>query len=84
MFTAKQPRLTAHERGLPLVPVVIALVNTYAGLSLAVAGFVLDNTAMIVAVMILVGSGSMLIRWPRSMRARKVNSASHFIDRGGP
>jgi NAD/NADP transhydrogenase beta subunit len=83
MFTAEQPRFTAHERGLPLVPVVIALLNTYAGLSLAVAGFVLD-TAMIVAGMILVGSGSMLIRWPRSMRARKVNSASHFIDRGGP
>jgi hypothetical protein len=38
MFNVEQPGSEAEERGGSLAPVVIALVNTYAGLSSAVAG----------------------------------------------
>ncbi len=39
-----------------MVPVVISLLNTYAGLSTAVAGFVLDKTVLVIGGLILVGS----------------------------
>jgi NAD(P) transhydrogenase subunit beta len=45
----------------PWVPVVLSLINTYVGLSVAVAGFVLDNTVMVVAGVILVGSAWVLV-----------------------
>jgi hypothetical protein len=57
-FTAEQRGLATEEPSVSLVPVVTSLLNTYAGLSAAVAGFVLDNTAIIVVGMMLVGSGS--------------------------
>jgi NAD(P) transhydrogenase subunit beta len=50
--------LATEERSVSLVPVVTSLLNAYAGLSAAVAGFLLDNTAIIVVGMMLVGSGS--------------------------
>ena len=49
------------EPNVPWVPVVLSLINTYVGLSLAVAGFVLDNTVMVVAGVILVGSAWVLV-----------------------
>jgi hypothetical protein len=83
MFNVEQRGLATDERSVSLVPVVITLLNTYAGLSAAVAGFVLDSTVMVVAGMLLVGSASVLIRWPWSMRTRKASSANHWIHRGG-
>ncbi len=49
------------EPNVPWVPVVLSLINTYVGLSVAVAGFVLDNTVMVVAGVILVGSARVLV-----------------------
>jgi hypothetical protein len=83
MFTAERRGLATDERSVSLVPVVISLLNTYAGLSAAVAGFVFDSTMMVVVGTILVGSASVLIRWPWSIRTRKAISASHWIHRRG-
>ena len=49
------------QPNVPWVPVVLSLINTYVGLSVAVAGFVLDNTVMVVAGVILVGSAWVLV-----------------------
>ena len=49
------------EPNVPWMPVVLSLINTYVGLSVAVAGFVLDNTVMVVAGVILVGSAWVLV-----------------------
>ena len=93
MFNVEQRGLARGERGMSLAPVVIWLLTTYAGLSTAVAGFVLDNTALVVAGVILVGSGSVLANLVTkarnrsnrrgSMSTRKVSSASHCIHRRG-
>ena len=70
MFNVEQRGLTTDEPKMSPVPVVISLLSTYAGLSTAVAGFVLDNTAMVVAGLLLVASASVMIRWPWSTRRR--------------
>jgi NAD(P) transhydrogenase beta subunit len=82
MFNGEQRGLATDERRMSLAPIFIALLNTYAGLSTAVAGFVLNSTAMVVVGMLLVGSGAVLIRWPPSTRRRRVSNASHRIHRG--
>ena len=47
------------------MPVVISLLNALTGLSAAAAGLALDNTAMIVAGMIVGASGTILpTSWP--------------------
>ena len=56
-------RVDADERGGSLAPVVISLLNTYAGLASAVAGFALDTTALVVGGVILVVSASVLVIW---------------------
>jgi len=62
MFNGEQQGgLTTDEPSVPWVPVVLSLINTYVGLSVAVAGFVLDNTVMVVAGVILVGSAWVLV-----------------------
>jgi hypothetical protein len=91
MFTAEQRGSGAGEPGVSLVCLLTFLLSVLGGLFSAAVGFVLNNTAMIVAGMILGGSGSILVnvmanamsRRPRSTRRRKVTSASHFIHRGG-
>jgi NAD(P) transhydrogenase beta subunit len=60
MFNGEQPGLATDERTMSLVPILISLLNTYAGLSTAVAGFVLDNTVLVVVGFLLVGSASVL------------------------
>jgi NAD/NADP transhydrogenase beta subunit len=69
MFSAQRRGLTADEHSTSPLLVVISLLNTYAGLSTAVAGFVLDKTAMVIAGVILVGSGSVLV----SVMAKAMN-----------
>jgi hypothetical protein len=71
MFNVEQRASDADESGRSLAPVVISLLNTYAGLSLAVAGLVLDTTALVVGGLILVMSAAVLIRMPGSKRRRK-------------
>ena len=61
MFNGEQGGLTTDEPNVPWVRVVLSLINTYVGLSVAVAGFVLDNTVMVVAGVILVGSAWVLV-----------------------
>ena len=61
MFNGEQGGLMTDEPKVPWVPVVLSLINTYVGLSVAVAGFVLDNTVMVVAGVILVGSAWVLV-----------------------
>jgi hypothetical protein len=73
MFNIEQRGLTTDEPNVSMVPVVTSLLTTYAGLSTAVAGLVLDKTALVIAGLILVGSAAMLIRWPRPDRTRKVD-----------
>jgi NAD(P) transhydrogenase beta subunit len=62
MFNGEQGGLTTDEPNVSWVKVVVSLINTYAGLSVAVAGLVLDNTVMVVAGVILVGSSSVLVK----------------------
>jgi hypothetical protein len=61
MFNGEQRGLATDERRISLAPFVISLLSTYAGLSTAVAGFVLDNTVLVVAGFLLVVSGSVLV-----------------------
>jgi NAD/NADP transhydrogenase beta subunit len=49
---------TVTERGVPPVRLGMAVVIALAGFSLAVMGFVMDNTAMIVMGLVVGGSGS--------------------------
>ena len=81
MFNVQRRALEAGGREGSVAPVVIALLSTYAGLSSAVAGFVLDKPALVIGGMILVGSASVLIRWPGFIRTRRVSRASHRIHR---
>jgi hypothetical protein len=83
MFNVEQRGLTTDEHNVSMAPVVISLINTYAGLSAGLAGFVLDSAAMVIGGLLLVGSASVLIRWPWSTRTRKVSRASHCIHRRG-
>lgn len=91
MFTAEQRGSGAGAPGVSLVRLVTWLLSALGGLFSAAVGFVLNNTAMTVAGMILGGSGSILVNLmanamsprPRCTRTRKVTSASHFIHRGG-
>ena len=71
MFNVERRASDADEPGRSLAPVVISLLNTYAGLSLAVAGLVLDTTALVVGGLFLVVSAAVLIWWPGSKRTRK-------------
>jgi NAD/NADP transhydrogenase beta subunit len=83
MFNTEQRGLVVGFRRLSLTPVLIALLTAYAGLSTAVAGFVLDSTAMVVVGLVLVGSGRVLVNlitWAM-MSTRRVSSASHCINR---
>jgi hypothetical protein len=61
MFNAEQREWAIDERRTSLTSILIALLNTYAGLATAIAGFVLDNTALVVAGMKLVGSAAVLV-----------------------
>jgi NAD(P) transhydrogenase subunit beta len=61
------------------MPVVISLLNALTGLSAAAAGFALDNTAMIVAGMIVGASGSILT----NLMAKAMNRSIPAIVAGG-
>jgi hypothetical protein len=61
MFIGEQRGLATDEGRMSLASIFIALLNTYAGLSTAVAGLVLDNTVLVIAGVILVGSSSILV-----------------------
>ncbi|WP_343601047.1 NAD(P)(+) transhydrogenase (Re/Si-specific) subunit beta [Mycobacterium sp.] len=61
------------------MPVVISLLNAMTGLSAAAAGLALDNTAMIVAGMIVGASGSILT----SLMAKAMNRSIPAIVAGG-
>jgi hypothetical protein len=82
MFNAEQRGLATDEHSVSLVPVVISLLNIYAGLSLAVAGFVLDNTAMVVAGIILVGSGPVLIKLMAKAMNRSRSAPPYAYEKG--
>jgi NAD/NADP transhydrogenase beta subunit len=60
MFDGEQRELVTDEGKPSVVPMLIWLFNTYAGLSTAVAGFVLDNAVLVGVGLLLVVSGSML------------------------
>ena len=61
------------------MPVVISLLNAFTGLSAAAAGMALDNTAMIVAGMIVGASGSILT----NLMAKAMNRSIGNIVMGG-
>jgi NAD(P) transhydrogenase beta subunit len=61
MFNDEQRGWAADERRTSLASILISLLNTYAGLATAIAGFVLDSTTLVVAGMILVGSAVVLV-----------------------
>ena len=61
------------------MPVVISLLNALTGLSAAAAGLALDNTAMIVAGMIVGASGSILT----NLMAKAMNRSIPAIVAGG-
>ncbi len=61
------------------MPVVISLLNAFTGLSAAATGLALDNTAMIVAGMIVGASGSILT----NLMAKAMNRSIPAIVAGG-
>jgi NAD(P) transhydrogenase subunit beta len=61
------------------MPVVISLLNAFTGLSAAATGIALDNTALIVAGMIVGASGTILTR----LMAEAMNRSIPAIVRGG-
>src|SRR5690606_36676066 len=61
------------------MPVVISMLNAFAGLSAAAAGIALDNTALIVAGMIVGASGSLLT----NLMAQAMNRSIPSIVAGG-
>src|SRR5205814_6156082 len=61
------------------MPVVISLLNAFTGLSAAATGIALDNTALIVAGMIVGASGSILT----NLMATAMNRSIPAIVRGG-
>jgi hypothetical protein len=72
LFNVDQHALEADGcRDSSVATAVISLLNTYAGLSLAIAGFVLDEMVLVIGGLILVVSASVLIRWPGFRRTRK-------------
>ena len=56
------------------MPVVISLLNAFTGLSAAATGVALDNTAMIVAGMLVGASGTMLTRQMAAAMNRSVRA----------
>jgi NAD/NADP transhydrogenase beta subunit len=81
MLIAERRGSEAEWVGVPPSAIVVSLLNALAGLSSAAAGFVLDNSAMIVVGIILGLVGSILIPIAKAMnRQAKVNRASHFIE----
>ena len=76
MFTDGQ-RLGADERGASLVPVLVSLLTTLGGMCSAAAGFVLDNTAMMFAGMVVGGIGSVLIQLIGKATSRRRQAARY-------
>ncbi|MDT5240928.1 MAG: hypothetical protein QOD97_3126 [Mycobacterium sp.] len=60
MFNGEQRGSVTDEGRPSLASMLIWLLNTYAGLSTAVAGFVLNKTELVVIGLLLVMSGSAL------------------------
>jgi acyl dehydratase len=79
-FNAEQREWAIDECRTSLTSILIPLLNTYAGLATAIAGFVLDNTALVVAGMILVGSAVVLVNGAESTRRRAVRVISSIQD----
>jgi NAD/NADP transhydrogenase beta subunit len=61
MFNDGQPGRATDEHRMSLPSILISLLNTYAGLATAIAGFALDSTVLVLAGMILVGSAAVLV-----------------------
>jgi NAD/NADP transhydrogenase beta subunit len=61
MFNEEQRGLASDADRVLLAPILISLVVTYAGLSTAVAGLVLDIAVLVIAGLILVGSALVLV-----------------------
>src|SRR3954468_10950207 len=64
------------------MPVVISTLNAFTGLSAAAAGIALDNTALIVAGMLVGASGSILTKQMAEAMNRSI--ANVFCEGGGP
>jgi hypothetical protein len=47
MFNDEQPGWATDERRMSLASILISLLNTYAGLATAIAGFALDSTVLV-------------------------------------
>jgi len=60
MFNGEQRGLATDEGRMSLASIFVALLNTYAGLATAIAGFALDSTVLVLGGMILVGSAAVL------------------------
>jgi hypothetical protein len=82
MFNTEQRGLVVGFRRLSLTPVLIALLTAYAGLSTAVAGFVLDSTAMVVVGLVLVGSGRVLVNLITWAMSRPGSARLDVYERG--
>lgn len=81
MFKGEERGSATDERR-KLAPIFIALVNTYAGLSTGVAGFVLDKTVLVVVGVILVGSSSILVNLVTKAMNRSESARLHVHEKG--
>src|SRR5207244_5363186 len=61
------------------MPVVISLLNAFTGTAVAMAGFVIDNTALIIAGALVGASGGILTK---PMRAGRDGSSANIIAGG--
>jgi H+-translocating NAD(P) transhydrogenase subunit beta len=71
MFIVEQRGSKAGQVGVPPLTIVVSLVNALAGLSSAAAGFVLDNSAMILVGIVLGLVGSILIPIARAINRER-------------
>jgi hypothetical protein len=82
MFNGEQRGSVTDEGRPSLASMLIWLLNTYAGLSTAVAGFVLNKTELVVIGLLLVMSGSTLANLITKVMSRAQSVWLEFYERG--
>ena len=82
MFNTEQRALVTNEGRPSFAPMLVWLFNAYAGLSTAVAGFVLDNAVLVGVGLLLVVSGSALANVISTVMNRSQSVQVDVYERG--
>jgi hypothetical protein len=84
MFNGEQRGPASYEGTLSLAPMLVWIVIVYAGLTTAVAGFVLDVTVLVVAGGFFVCSGSALANLLAKAMSRSASTRLDCYEKGDP